>query len=234
MAICLLFIFTQLIAKNTSNDRLSIPVTDVIIDQIDITEKKKPEPIPLPPPAAKAPAIKTIRFVTPIIVADDIVKEPLPETNEIAEAKISTMTQDGTIDDTYVSPPVETGTGKVASLPKEEKDFDKDFTKIEKEARFPGGLDGWKKYLERNLNSNIAADEGAAVGNYLVKVQFFVDRDGTISNVLALEIPKACPGCGAEAVRVIKKGPKWEPAIQNGNTVKFPAVQYITFRVAEG
>jgi len=40
-------------------------------------------------------------------------------------------------------------------------------------------------------------------------------------------------GCGAEAVRVIKKGPKWQPAIQNGRNVIYRQKQNITFEVTE-
>jgi protein TonB len=48
-----------------------------------------------------------------------------------------------------------------------------------------------------------------------------------------LDIPRACPGCGAEAVRVIRKSGGWQPAIQNGRTVNYQAIQTITFQVAE-
>ncbi|HEX8278791.1 MAG TPA: energy transducer TonB, partial [Segetibacter sp.] len=91
----------------------------------------------------------------------------------------------------------------------------------------------WKRYLERNLNANVAADDGAPTGNYTVRVQFIVDKEGNISNVSAIEVPKACPSCGPEAVKVIKRGPKWEPAVQNGRNVIYQAVQHITFQVAE-
>ena len=90
-----------------------------------------------------------------------------------------------------------------------------------------------EKYLERNLNAQVASDDGAPVGNYTVKVQFIVDKTGAISNVTAIEVPKACPSCGPEAVKVIKRGPAWEPAVQNGRNVIYQAIQHITFQVAE-
>ncbi len=94
-------------------------------------------------------------------------------------------------------------------------------------------MEGWKRYLERNLNANVAADDGAPGGNYTVKVQFVVDKEGGISNVEAIEVLKACPGCGPEAIKVIRKGPKGEPAIQNDRKVIYQAIPYITFQVAE-
>jgi len=43
------------------------------------------------------------------------------------------------------------------------------------------------------------------------------------------------PGYGTreEAIRVIKKGPNWKPAIQNGREVIYRHKQNITFRVSE-
>jgi antitoxin component YwqK of YwqJK toxin-antitoxin module len=108
----------------------------------------------------------------------------------------------------------------------------KDFV-VEKEAEFPGGMEGWKSYLERNLNANVAAMDKAPVGYYTVKVQFIIDKEGNVSNVKAISIPALCPSCGKEAERIIRKGPKWTSAMQNGKQVIYQAIQYITFSVAQ-
>jgi len=177
--------------------------------------------------------VEITKFTPPKIVKDEEVKEPPPPQEKLEETKIGTINQEGQKDEGFVAPPVETGTGVVEAPKKVEEDYDKVFTKVEKEAKFPGGPDGWRKYLERNLDANVAANDGAPTGNYTVKVQFIVDKEGNISNVQAIEVPKACPSCGPEAVKVIKKGPKWEPAVQNGRNVIYQAIQFITFQVAE-
>ena len=38
-------------------------------------------------------------------------------------------------------------------------------------------------------------------------------------------------GTAEEAVRVIKKGPKWKPALQNGRNVTYQAMQGVTFNI---
>lgn len=43
---------------------------------------------------------------------------------------------------------------------------------VEREARFKGGAEGWRKFLEKHLNANVAAASGAPAGQYPVKVQF--------------------------------------------------------------
>jgi hypothetical protein len=104
-------------------------------------------------------------------------------------------------------------------------------TKIEKEAQFPGGPVGWRRYLERNLNANIPNNDHAPEGKYEVKVQFIVDKEGNVSNVAAVSAPSLCPSCAAEAVRVIRMGPKWVPATQGGSPVNYEATQFVTFQV---
>lgn len=56
-------------------------------------------------------------------------------------------------------------------------------------------------------------------------------KDGTISDVAA----ETNHGYGMEqeAVKIIKKGPKWTPAIQNGRNVNAYRRQPITFVVQE-
>jgi protein TonB len=232
--ICLLVFLSQILGNSGKKEKNQIIVQDVQLEDIKKEEKKPEPPPPPPPPKPEPPKVEITKFTPPKIVKDEEVKEPPPPVEKLEETKIGTINQEGKKDEGFVAPPVEEkGTGVVEAPKKVEEDYDKVFTKVEKEAKFPGGMDGWKRYLERNLNANVAADDGAPPGNYTVKVQFIVDKEGGISNVQAIEIPKACPSCGPEAVKVIKKGPKWEPAVQNGRNVIYQAIQYVTFQVAE-
>jgi len=233
VAACLLFLLSQILAKDTDNDQNKIVVQDVQLEDIKTEEKKPEPPPPPPPPKPEPPKVEITKFTPPKIVKDEEVKEPPPPQEKLEETKIGTINQEGLKDEGFVAPPVETGTGVVEAPKKAEEDYDKVFTKVEKEAKFPGGAEGWKRYLERNLDANVAANDGAPTGNYTVKVQFIVDKEGNISNVQAIEVPKPCPSCGPEAVKVIKKGPKWEPAVQNGRNVIYQAIQFVTFQVAE-
>ncbi len=108
---------------------------------------------------------------------------------------------------------------------------DKIFAQVEKEPKFPGGDTAWRRFLEKNLDPNIPVDNGAPEGVYKVVVKFIVNKDGTISKVQAET--KYGYGMDSAAVALIKKGPKWEPAIQNGNIVTAYRKQPITFVVSE-
>jgi protein TonB len=64
-----------------------------------------------------------------------------------------------------------------------------------------------------------------------VVVSFVVDKEGNVSEVKAENNPGY--GTAEEAVRVIKKGPKWIPAVQNNRNVMYRQRQSITFLVSE-
>ena len=230
-AFCLLFFLTQILASGKDKIRNTITVTDVNLATI---KEKTPEPIQVKPPKAALQKVATSQYTPPLFVKDIDVKDLPPAMDKLEETQIGLINQDGVKDLGFAAPPVEASTGVVEAIKKPaEEDYERTFIKVETEARFPGGPEAWKRYLERNLNANVAADDGAATGYYIVKVQFIVDKEGNISNVQAIEVPKACPSCGPEAVKIIKKGPKWEPAIQNARRVNYQAVQIVTFQVAE-
>jgi len=108
-------------------------------------------------------------------------------------------------------------------------DNNKLFEQVEQPATFPGGDAEWRKFLERQLNANVGIENKAPAGTYYAIVQFVVHENGAISDIKALT--NNGYGIEEEAVRVISKGPKWEPAVQNGNKVSSIKKQRITFIV---
>jgi periplasmic protein TonB len=111
-----------------------------------------------------------------------------------------------------------------------------EFSTVQVEAQFPGGVQGWKKYLEQNLNVDIAdkcikIPKGQKNARQTVIVSFKVDREGNISDVVAENASRVCSRLATEAVRVRKKGPQWIPATQNGRTVIYRQRESITWVV---
>ena len=101
------------------------------------------------------------------------------------------------------------------------------FEKVEIEPAFPGGVTKWKQFVDANVKSTIPVQKGAPAGTYTVIVQFIVSTEGSISDLRTLT--KHGYGMEEEALRVIKNGPKWLPAIQNGKKVNAYRKQPITF-----
>ncbi len=98
------------------------------------------------------------------------------------------------------------------------------------EPEFPGGFEGWRKFLQRNLNIGLLSQNGAAAGKYTVMLSFLVDKEGAVSDVIAENNPGY--GSAEEAVRVIRKGPRWIPAVQDGKNVNYRKRQAITWVVS--
>ena len=101
----------------------------------------------------------------------------------------------------------------------------------EKEATFPGSEEGWRRFLERNLDASVPVRKGAPLGYYSVRVQFMVNTDGTLSDVKALT--NLGYGTEEEVLRMFKKSPKWIPAMQFGQPVRAYRIQPVTFVVQQ-
>jgi hypothetical protein len=109
-----------------------------------------------------------------------------------------------------------------------DQDYDKIFTKVEQPPSYPGGVNRWLSFLNDNLDKTVTG-KGPHSGKQTVRIQFRIDPEGNISDVQALEVPRECPGCGPEAVRVVKKSERWIPALQNCQKVTYQAVETIYF-----
>ena len=220
-------VFANIINKNSNKDTLDVKD----IQMADVKEDKPPPPPPPPPPPKPPPPpeVNQIKFVPPKIVKDEEVK-PDEKIEEIKEdQKISDKTVESDNKVAIVQAPVEDKGSGVVETPKED-DENKVFNKVEVEASFPGGDAAWGRYLKNNLDANVPVENEAPEGTYTVIVRFIVSRDGSISEV----VPETKLGYGmeAEAVKIIKKGPNWKPALQNGRNVNAYRRQPITFVVS--
>lgn len=99
-----------------------------------------------------------------------------------------------------------------------------------RDADFPGGEGGWRRFLEKNLDPRTPINNKASDGEYQIMVQFIVEKDGTLNDVRALT--KFGFGMEAEVLRIMKKSPKWVPASRFGAPVKAYRKQPITFVVS--
>jgi N-acetylmuramoyl-L-alanine amidase len=106
------------------------------------------------------------------------------------------------------------------------------FTRVEHEPEFPGGIEAWKKYLQANLKSNLPLEDSWNPGKYSVLVKFIVEIDGSISYITTENFKNS--KTAASCINIIKNGPKWKPAIQNGHIVAAYRSQPITFVVEDG
>lgn len=105
------------------------------------------------------------------------------------------------------------------------------FNKVEEEASFPGGNVAWRNFLVKNLNPNSPIDEGWNEGTYTIKIKFLVHTDGTVSDISTEDYPGS--KTAQNTMDLIRKGPKWVPAKQNGKVVTAYKIQPVTYVVSE-
>ena len=96
-------------------------------------------------------------------------------------------------------------------------------------AAFKGGVDGWRKYVTKHIEANppVRFKSGSAGG--VVQVAFTVDIDGSVSDV-SVKKSSGFTELDLHAVTIIRNSPKWSPAIQYNEKVKFHQVQTITYK----
>ena len=106
-----------------------------------------------------------------------------------------------------------------------------DIVNIQKSAEFPGGQKGWVNFLEENMDRDVPVRNGAPTGNYLVIISFVIDKEGNLTELKAENDPGF--GTKEEALKIMKRSPRWIPASQNGKNLIYRHRQMVAFLVSE-
>ena len=86
------------------------------------------------------------------------------------------------------------------------------FHTVEDLPKFPGGAVELMKWLTKNLRYPSDAQRNKKEGQ--VVVQFIINKDGTMSNLKVVKSAQYA-SLDREALRVMRKMPKWTPGVQN-------------------
>ncbi len=98
---------------------------------------------------------------------------------------------------------------------------------VERRPEFPGGQKALMEYLKTNLVYPKTAQDSSIQGRVLVN--FFVEKDGSITNV---EVARSIhPALDEEAVRVVSMMPKWQPAMRKGDPIRSKYILPIFFKI---
>lgn len=105
---------------------------------------------------------------------------------------------------------------------------DRVFTAVEQMPRPP--MDNLSQYFAEHIRYPEEARKGQIQGR--VVIQFVIDKQGNVVNpVLQRDIGG---GCGAEAMRVVRNMPKWNPGTQGGQPVNVYYTLPVSFRMESG
>lgn len=109
----------------------------------------------------------------------------------------------------------------------EKHEPEKIFVAVEQPAEFPGGPAAMMKWLSNNIRYPESAQQNGISGRVVVK--FVVEKDGSIGS------PSIVKGVDRdldqEALRVVKRMPKWQPGKNNGQPVRSYFNLPVTFRL---
>ncbi len=195
---------------------------DIKITTVKLPPKEKPRDPTLPPPPPPAPKVDQVKFVKPVVAkAEEVTEEP-PKVTDLKDKKIGAETIKGNPDAELTVEPVGTGTAAVV----EEDNNVYNSAGLEVQPEFPGGMDKFYGFVGKSFN--VPDEEGI---NGKIYVSFTVEKDGTLTDIKVLR--DVGFGTGNEAIRVLKKCPKWAPGEQNGKKVRCTYSLPITIKSAE-
>ncbi len=101
------------------------------------------------------------------------------------------------------------------------------FVAVQQPAEFKGGQAALMKWLSNNIRYPESAQANGISGRVIVK--FVVEKDGSIgSPTIAKGVDK---DLDTEALRVVRKMPKWQPGKNNGQPVRSYFTLPVTFRL---
>ena len=106
-------------------------------------------------------------------------------------------------------------------------DEEKVYEVVEQMPWFPGGIEALKAYLAENVRYPKEL-EGTCIQGRVI-ITFIVEKDGRLSK--AKVVKSVHPALDKEALRVVKKMPRWIPGQQGDRKVRVRYIIPVTFRI---
>jgi protein TonB len=202
-----------------ADSELSAARPDLQTDVVLISPPAIDESVP-PPPVVEPPKPRTdqVKFVPPRVVPASQVVDEIPTIDDLKVADPGPETVKGDPGaEVVIDQAVGTSSITHAAVIEDEQVYS--IVSIEQMPDFPGGLSKFYGYISKNYNYPAAAREQGVSGRVIVS--FIVEKDGSLTDIKVLRDMGL--GTGEEAMRLLKKSPKWRAGVQNGRTVR---VQY--------
>ena len=114
-------------------------------------------------------------------------------------------------------------------IPTSQKDDNKIYDVVDVNASFPDGIEACYKWIKDQIKFPEDCKIQGISGR--VMTQFTVNKDGSLSNIKALQSPHA--SLSKEAIRVVNAMPKWKPAKVKGKVVRSYFRLPINFRLPD-
>ncbi len=169
----------------------------------------------------------SVKFTAPEIKKDEEVKpeDEIKSQDDLAKTNTAIGTFDVKGNDEAEGEVLKAKEVIADEKPKEEET--KIFDVVEQQPEFPGGQAALLQWISENIRYPQIAEENGIQGRVICT--FVVEPDGSITNVQAVR--KVDPSLDKEAIRVLKKMPRWNPGKQNGTAVRVKYTVPVMFRL---
>lgn len=188
-------------------------------EQEEQEEQEDPEEQKFEQPEVTVPeeVLATVQVTQIAIVDADKVKNEVMDMDTQKEDNTArgVVTQEGS-DDADKFKAVQEAVVVKEPEPEVVKKEEEIFVAVEQQAEFPGGQGALMKWLANNVRYPESAQQNDIQGRVIVK--FVVEKDGSIGN--ATIVKGVDRDLDREALRVVKKMPKWQPGKNNGVAVR--------------
>lgn len=190
-----------------------------IAQEEEVEEQEEPEEQKFEQPEVTVPeeVLATVQVTQIAIVDADQVKNEVMDMDTQKEDNTArgVVTQEGS-DDADKFKAVQEQVVVKEPEPEVKHKEEEIFVAVEQQAEFPGGQAALMKWLSQNVRYPETAQQNDVQGRVIVK--FVVEKDGSIGATTILKgVDK---DLDREALRVVKKMPKWQPGKNNGVAVR--------------
>ncbi|HEX2607951.1 MAG TPA: TonB family protein [Flavisolibacter sp.] len=219
-AVFLLLLLIRPAGKFSPADNLTVP-PDLIITSVVMPKTEPKLPKLATPPAARKIASASLTAQLKIVDQVDE-KKRMQDQNQMQHLAVAAVNTTGEIiPNIQTVPPPQPLTSEQGKAPAQP---DEKFEPVERMPEFPGGRDAWLNFLNRYLTTPGDLEPGE---KKVVQINFLVDADGTVTGFTVAQ--SAGKLFDNEVIRVLRKMPKWKPAVQNGHPIAVSFTQPVTF-----
>ncbi|RYY84213.1 MAG: energy transducer TonB, partial [Chitinophagaceae bacterium] len=185
----------------------------------------EPEPIDPPKPTRSSAPVATRQWTNQIVLTPD--DNTVPDQRTLEHSAIGVTTIEGPQGPGFQGAP-DPGPAATAPAPAPIEPAPVVEELPSAPPSFPGGMKAWTEFLVRNLipSSDMQPGEKRSV-----LVRFWVDEDGAVGRFEIMQ--SGGHGFDNEVLRVLRKMPRWKPALQRGRAVATSFVQPVTFQAPE-
>jgi|SRR5688572_9920694 len=219
--VCSIILLSTYKKTNEKSESTSDKNDGVVLTSVELPVKPPPETQPPEEPERPQP-VAQVDYQN-IVIVDDANADNLPDMDAIANAVISDRNIEGIPPDGIQRPVNENdANGNTNEINQPETDADNNLPSYP--PAFPGGEAAWLGFLRKFLQAPADLEPGERKE---VKVRFWIDEEGKISKFEIIQ--SGGSDFDKEVLRVMKKMPKWEPAMQRGRKVAVAFTQPVTF-----